>query len=81
MGNLIETHMGNSIDVVFYLFTGKFHSDPHPGNLLVGPDGRTLSVIDFGQTKELDTDTRLGLARVILALAADERDAALSEIR
>ena len=66
---------------VFYSFTGKFHSDPHPGNLLVGPDGRTLSVIDFGQTKELDTDTRLGLARVILALAADERDAALSEIR
>lgn len=49
--------------------------------MLVGPDGRTLSVIDFGQTKELDTDTRLGLARVILALAADERDAALSEIR
>jgi|TARA_B100000482_G_scaffold2907_1_gene2679 predicted unusual protein kinase regulating ubiquinone biosynthesis (AarF/ABC1/UbiB family) len=74
--------MGNrSGDVVFYSFTGKFHSDPHPGNLLVGPDGRTLSVIDFGQTKELDTDTRLGLARVILALAADERDAALSEIR
>ena len=59
----------------------SFTATPHPGNLLVGPDGRTLSVIDFGQTKELDTDTRLGLARVILALAADERDAALSEIR
>ena len=35
-----------------------------------GPDGRTLSVIDFGQTKELDTDTRLSLARITLALAA-----------
>ena len=30
---------------------GKFHSDPHPGNLLVAPDGKTLSIIDFGQTK------------------------------
>lgn len=34
------------------IFTlGKFHSDPHPGNLLVAPDGQTLSIIDFGQTK------------------------------
>ena len=75
IGKLIET-FGVQIFTL-----GKFHSDPHPGNLLVGPDGKTLSVIDFGQTKELDTDTRLSLARIILALAADERDAALSEIK
>ena len=75
IGKLIET-FGVQIFTL-----GKFHSDPHPGNLLVGPDGKTLSVIDFGQAKELDTDTRLSLARIILALAADERDAALSEIK
>jgi len=28
-------------------FEGKFHADPHPGNLLVRPDG-TLVLIDFG---------------------------------
>ena len=75
IGKLIET-FGVQIFTL-----GKFHSDPHPGNLLVRPDGKTLSVIDFGQTKELDTDTRLSLARITLALAADERDAALSEIK
>ena len=50
---------------------GRFHSDPHPGNVLVGEDGKTLSVIDFGQTKELRDETRLGICRLILALAAD----------
>ena len=30
---------------------GTFHSDPHPGNLLLSPDGKTLSLIDFGQCK------------------------------
>lgn len=63
------------------IFTlGKFHSDPHPGNLLVAPDGRTLSIIDFGQTKVIDDKTRLGLARLILALAANRRDEALAEV-
>jgi len=63
------------------IFTlGKFHSDPHPGNLLVAPDGKTLSIIDFGQTKVLQDRTRLGLARLILALAANRRDEALAEV-
>jgi predicted unusual protein kinase regulating ubiquinone biosynthesis (AarF/ABC1/UbiB family) len=63
------------------IFTiGKFHSDPHPGNLLVAPDGKTLSIIDFGQTKVLEDKTRLGLARLVLALAANCRDEALAEV-
>ena len=53
---------------------GRFHSDPHPGNVLVGEDGKTLSVIDFGQTKELRDETRLGICRLILALAADRAE-------
>lgn len=59
---------------------GKFHSDPHPGNLLVAPDGKTLSIIDFGQTKVMDDATRLGFARLILALGSDRRDEALAEV-
>ena len=73
VGKLVET-FGVQIFTL-----GKFHSDPHPGNLLVAPDGETLSVIDFGQTKVLRDETRLGLARLTLALAADRRDEALDE--
>jgi aarF domain-containing kinase len=57
---------------------GKFHSDPHPGNVLVGPDGKTLSIIDFGQTKVLDDKTRLGICRLMLALAADRAEETLA---
>ncbi len=31
---------------------GFFHCDPHPGNLLVDPDGR-IGIIDFGMNKRL----------------------------
>ena len=75
VGKLVET-FGVQIFTL-----GKFHSDPHPGNLLVAPDGETLSVIDFGQTKVLRDSTRLGLARLTLALAAGRRDEALNEAK
>merc|ERR1711963_935653 len=34
------------------LETGFFHADPHPGNLLVTPDGK-LAIIDFGLMAEV----------------------------
>lgn len=36
---------------------GFFHGDPHPGNLLVTPDGR-LAYIDFGLTGQLTVEMR-----------------------
>ena len=36
---------------------GLFHADPHPGNVFVLPDGR-LSLLDFGNTGELDEAMR-----------------------
>ena len=57
---------------------GTFHSDPHPGNLLLSPDGKTLSLIDFGQCKVLSDETRITLAKLTLALACGARDDALA---
>lgn len=44
---------------------GFFHGDPHPGNLLVLPDGR-LGLIDFGLAKALPPD----FGRELVALFA-----------
>ena len=40
------------------LETGFFHADPHPGNLLVTPDGK-LALIDFGLMADVPIQVRL----------------------
>lgn len=45
---------------------GLFQADPHPGNILVCPDG-TLALLDFGLTKQLTDATRFGFSRMIVA--------------
>ena len=44
---------------------GFFHGDPHPGNLLVLPDGR-IGLLDFGLCKELPSDFALVVRTLIL---------------
>jgi ubiquinone biosynthesis protein len=46
---------------------GLFHADPHPGNVLVLPDGR-LSLLDFGMTGELDEPMREALTHLLEAI-------------
>ncbi|HLO24991.1 MAG TPA: AarF/UbiB family protein, partial [Geobacteraceae bacterium] len=46
---------------------GLFHADPHPGNVLVLPDGR-LSLLDFGMTGELDEAMRDSLTLMLEAV-------------
>ena len=41
------TPVGVECFLIQLLETGNFHADPHPGNLLVTPDGQ-LALIDFG---------------------------------
>jgi len=53
------------------LVDGLFSTDPHPGNILVGPGG-ALGLIDFGQVCELRLQTRVRFARLLLALASDD---------
>jgi len=50
---------------------GLFTSDPHPGNIMILPDGR-LGLIDFGQAKELTTAQRVYLARIVVAVATKD---------
>src|SRR5262249_8915214 len=39
---------------------GVYHADPHPGNMLVGPDGE-LVLLDFGAVAELSREMREGI--------------------
>ena len=53
------------------LVRGYFHADPHPGNILVRPDGG-LTLLDFGMVKRLPADTRVAMIEV--AKSAHDRD-------
>jgi len=52
---------------------GAFNGDPHPGNFLLMDDGR-IGLIDYGQVKHINLKTRLNYAKLILALADDDKD-------
>jgi predicted unusual protein kinase regulating ubiquinone biosynthesis (AarF/ABC1/UbiB family) len=53
------------------LVRGYFHADPHPGNILVRPDGG-LTLLDFGMVKRLPAETRVAMIEV--AKSAHDRD-------
>ncbi len=46
---------------------GAFHSDPHPGNVMISDSG-DIALIDFGQVKILSEHTRLLLAHLVISL-------------
>lgn len=54
---------------------GLFHADPHPGNVFVLPDGR-LSLLDFGNTGELDEPMRESLILLLGAVVSGDARAA-----
>lgn len=54
---------------------GIFHADPHPGNVFVSPDGR-LSLLDFGNTGELDEPMRESLVLLLQAVVKGDGKAA-----
>ncbi|MGW4898794.1 ABC1 kinase family protein [Kitasatospora sp. NPDC004240] len=59
---------------------GVFHADPHPGNILLQPDGRP-ALLDFGSVGRIDPGLRESMASLFLAVqradAAALRDALL----
>jgi len=61
------------------LVRGHVHADPHPGNFLVTTDGK-LALLDFGCTLELGTPERAAYARLVLAIAGGNHNAAAREL-
>jgi predicted unusual protein kinase regulating ubiquinone biosynthesis (AarF/ABC1/UbiB family) len=59
--------------VQMMLIDGLFHADPHPGNLLVTPDGR-LVLLDFGMVVRVTPETRLRLIRTVLAAVRQDAE-------
>jgi aarF domain-containing kinase len=53
---------------------GVFNADCHPGNVLLLEDGR-IGLLDYGQVKRIEREHRVRYARLIVALAADDREA------
>lgn len=53
------------------LINGYFHADPHPGNLLINPQGE-LILLDFGMVKSVPNDIRISIIELIKS--ANERD-------
>lgn len=50
------------------LVDGHFHGDPHPGNVMVLPDG-TIGLIDFGNAGRLDPAQQSSLREMMVAVA------------
>ena len=65
MPELMNTLIKLTLQSIFE--EGKFHADPHPGNVFVLPDGR-LSLLDFGNTGELDEAMRESLILLLEAV-------------
>lgn len=63
------------------LVRGTVHADPHPGNFLVvaGAPPR-LAILDFGCTLELAPSERAAYARLVIAIAGANHEAAAREL-
>jgi predicted unusual protein kinase regulating ubiquinone biosynthesis (AarF/ABC1/UbiB family) len=54
---------------------GFFNADPHPGNLLVMPDGPRIALLDFGLVKQMDPSFRIASARLCRAIISFDAEA------
>jgi len=75
---------GVELFLVQLLDIGTFHSDPHPGNLLVTPDKSSknemmLCLLDFGLCAEVDEKSRRAMTKAIVHLLTGDFDSLVSE--
>ena len=56
-----------------------FHGDPHPGNILVKPDGK-LALLDFGVVGRLREETMDAIAGLFLAVLERDEDQVVASL-
>lgn len=54
------------------MLSGTYNADPHPGNILILPDGR-LGLLDYGMVGRLSSKDRETVAETILALSNKDK--------
>ncbi|MDZ7604085.1 MAG: AarF/ABC1/UbiB kinase family protein [Cyclobacteriaceae bacterium] len=59
---------------------GVFHADPHPGNILIKPNGR-IALIDFGMTGKLMQSQKYAFAGVFISLANKDAKSMATNLR
>jgi predicted unusual protein kinase regulating ubiquinone biosynthesis (AarF/ABC1/UbiB family) len=60
------------------LIDGLFHSDPHPGNLMLTID-RKIALIDFGMVSRVTTEMQRHLVKLLMALGDGRAEEAAEE--
>lgn len=58
---------------------GFFHADPHPGNILVDETG-SIALVDCGQVGRLDTESKAGAVRLLMAFEQQDTRVLADEI-
>jgi len=59
---------------------GEYHADPHPGNLLVQPDGGVVFV-DFGSVAALSSGMRKGITDFLMGIIKRDTEKIISALR
>jgi ubiquinone biosynthesis protein len=59
---------------------GFFHADPHPGNILLLPDGR-LALLDYGMMGNIDPDLREALSDFLYGITKKDIDLIVRKLR
>ena len=59
---------------------GVYHADPHPGNVLAGPNGE-LILLDFGAVAELSRDMKEGIPELVEGVIRRDTDRLIRALR
>lgn len=59
---------------------GFYHADPHPGNVLVTPEGRVV-LVDFGAVAELSQAMRDGIVELLHGVLTADTDRIIESLR
>lgn len=77
-----RTQLAKSLIEIFVeqiLLKGFFHADPHPGNVLVQPDG-TIALIDFGMVGRIADDMKTQMVSLLMAVYLKDAHGAINAL-